>query len=204
MFNDAFTKLDKVQAARMAGLVNPHLDIPFDPDTVTVMVHNLSFYPDHFLAEMTNHAENPPVTRLAICNDKGDVKVLNWTNAPIFDLNKSVPILLNEETVADYARFFFTFVRGKHGRFLIVDTVDDIDWRDEPAPAGRKALARMIEQLHIKRTEKDKSVVLGASIIFRDSLFAGEIVVQPDGQVTMQKEELLVEDIPVADDVFGM
>lgn len=205
MFKDAFIKLDPQKAAKMAQLINPHLDRPYHPDSVTVMVHDLSFYPGYFLTELADHSENPPVIRHAVCNDQGKVDVLDWTNGPIFLLNKNIPISLdNDDKIIDYVRFFFASVRGKHGRFLIVDTVDDIDWREEPAPAGRKALGKMIEPLHIKKKEADGTVVLPAAIIFRDSLFAGEVFVQRDGMIEMRNEELLVEDIPVADDTFGM
>ncbi len=203
MFKDAFIKLDSVQAAKMAALINPHLDISFDPDRVTVMIHKLSFYEGYYVTELSDHDQNPPVVRIAICNDAGEVHVRNWSNGPIYALNQSVPLKLNDNTLLDYVRFFFTFVRGKHGRFLIVDTVDDIDWREEPAPAGRKALAKMIEPLALKKRETDGTSIFTASIVFKDSLFVGEVVVHPDGRIEMRDEELLVEDIPVADDVFG-
>lgn len=203
MFKDAFIKLDPAQAARLVNAVNPHLDMKFDPQTTAVMIHNLSFYEGYFLAELSRHDQNPPVTRNAICNDKGEVHVLNWTNEVIHALNKSVPVTLNDETMADYVRFFFTYVRGTHGRFLIVDNVDDIDWREEPAPAGRKALGKMIEPLHVLRREKDGTAVFICCIIFRNSLFQAEAHLRPDGTISMTNEELLVEDIPVADDLFG-
>lgn len=204
MFNDAFIKLDSVQAAKMVELANSHLDMKFDPARAVVMIHSLSFYDGWSLAEFSDHDQSPPITRVAVCNDKGDIQALNWSNAPIYKLNKEIPLTLNDNTLLDYVRFFFTFVRGKHGRFLIVDTVDDIDWREEPAPAGRKALAKMIEPLSLKRREDAGTSVFTASIIFKDSLFLSEIVVKTDGQIEMQNEELLVEDIPVADDLFGM
>lgn len=188
----------------MADMINPHLDIQFDSARATVMIHNLSFYQGYFIAEISDHDQNPPVLRIAICNDKGDVHVLNWSNAPIYKLNKAIPLTLNDNTILDYVRFFFTFVRGQHGRFLIVDTVDDIDWREEPAPAGRKALAKMIEPLALKKRNEDGTSIFSSTIIFRDSLFASEIVVKTDGHIEMKNEELLVEDIPVADDLFGM
>lgn len=62
------------------------------------------------------------------------ITVLDWTNAPIYKLNESVPIVLDDKTVGFYVRFFFTYVRGRHGRFLIVESVDDIAWKDEPPP----------------------------------------------------------------------
>lgn len=204
MFKDAFIKLDSAQAAKLAEVVNPHLDIKFDAARVTAMTHNLSFYQGWYVAELSDHDQSPPVLRIVVCNDKGDVVPLNWSNAPIYKLNKLAPLVLNDNTLLDYVRFFFTFVRGKHGRFLIVDNVDDIDWREEPAPAGRKALSKMIAPLTLKSRDIDGTSTFTSSIIFKDSLFASEIVVKPDGHIEMKNEELLVEDIPVADDVFGM
>ncbi len=203
MFKDAFIKLDPVQAARMVDLINPALDIKFDPAKSNVMIHNLSFYEGYFITEISRHDQQPPIGRAAICNDKGEIHPLNWSNQPIMNLNKTVPITLTEETMADYVRFFFAYVRGSHGRFIIIDSVDDIDWREEPAPAGRKALGKMIEPLHVKKREEDGTIVFAASIVFKDSLFAAEAHVKPDGTISLHNEELLVEDIPVADDLFG-
>ena len=168
MFKDAFIKLDPTQSARMVERLNPHFDVIFDPASSTVMSHALPFYDGYFLVEISRHDQHPPVTRAAICDDKGSVNVLNWSNEPIYALN-----------------------------------VDDIDWREEPAPAGRKALGKMIEPMHVIKRSEDGTVVFGVSIVFRDSLFSGEAHVKPDGMIVLQNEELLVEDIPVADDLFG-
>ncbi len=203
MFKDAFIKLDGVQAAAMVNQVNPHLDIQFDPAATTVMVHALSFYEGHFVVELSRHDQHPPVMRMAVGNDKAEIMILNWTNEPIYELNRLAPITLSEDNMSDYVRFFFNYVRGSHGRFLIIDSVDDIDWREEPAPAGRKALGKMIEPMRVKSREADGSVIFALCIVFKDSLFAAEALLMPDGKLSLRNEELLVEDIPVADDVFG-
>lgn len=203
MFRDAFIKLDPAQAARMIEVVNSYLDHPFEISGAGVMVHDLSFYKGYFLTEITRGDVHPPLVRSAVCNDKGEVDILNGTNDTIYKLNAKAPLILNDETAKDYIKFFFHYVRGKHGRFLIVDSVDDIDWREEPAPAGRKALARMIEPLAKKSTLENGDAVYTASMIFKDSLFQAEVHVRPDGHLSLNKEELLVEGIPVADDLFG-
>lgn len=203
MFKEAFIKLDPIQAARMTETINPFLDMTFDPATTSVMIHDLSFYEGYFLVELSRHSDHPSVVRTAICDDKGNVTVLNWTKDPIYALNKSVPIRLTPETMPDYLRFYFAYVRGAHGRFLIVDSVDDIDWREEPSASGRKALGRMIEPLHMKRPEKNGIVVFSVCIVFMDSLYQAEAHVAPDGTISLQNQEILVEDIPVADDLFG-
>ena len=89
MFKDAFIKLDSAQAQKMTQMVNPFLDKPLDDKKTTVMVHDLSFYKDYFLVDLTRHDIHPPVTRMAVCNKAGDVHVLNWTNDIIFKLNKT-------------------------------------------------------------------------------------------------------------------
>ncbi len=203
MFKDAFIKLDAAQSQKMVEKLNPHLDLQFEPATTTAMIHNLSFYENHFLVELARHDRHPPIVRNAVCTDKGAITVLNWTNEPIHALNKAAPIRLQDDSMMDYVRFFFTYVRGSHGRFLIIDSVDDIDWREEPAVAGRKALGKMIEPLHLKEKKPDGTVVFKISIVFKDSLFAAEAHLKPNGQISLHNEELLVEDIPVADDVFG-
>ncbi len=203
MFKDAFIKLDSAQAERMAALVAPHLDVKFDPAKSTVMIHNLSFYEGYFIVEISRHDQQPPITRTAICNDAGDVHVLDWSNEPIYQLNKNVPINLSVDSAADYVRFFFNYVRGPQGRFLLIDNVDDIDWREEPAAAGRKALGKMIEPLRLLSKEKDGTLIYIMTVVFKDSLFQAHAHVKPNGLISMQNEELLVEDIPVADDVFG-
>ncbi len=203
MFKDAFIKLDSTQAARMLERLNPHFDVKFDAANSTVMVHDLSFYEGYSLIEVSRHDQHPPIMRVAVSSDKGEVTVLNWTNEPIHKLNRTVPIHLTEDSMLDYVRFFFTYVRGSHGRFIVIDSVDEIEWREEPAAAGRKALGKMIEPMLVKAREKDGTVVFSLSIVFKDSLFTAEAHLKPDGFLSLHNGELLVEDIPVADDIFG-
>ncbi len=203
MFKDAFTKLDQKQSAELIEKLSAHFDAPFDAARTSVMIHDVAFYPGYTLAELSRHDQNPPVMRAAVYNEAGEVEVLNWTNEPIYRLNKNAPLTLTPDSAPDYIRFFFHYVRGSHGRFTVIDSVDDIDWREEPAAAGRKALGRMIEPLYLKSREKDGTRIFTLCFIFKDSLFSAEAHISPDGQVALHNEELLVEDIPVADDVFG-
>jgi hypothetical protein len=203
MFKDAFIKLDLAAAHALTERLNRVIDVPFDPLETNVLVHPLPFYEGYMFAEFSRHNESPPVTAFAAYKEDGDMVALDWTNAPIYRLNKTAPLTLNSDNITAYIKFFFNHVRGSHGRFLIVENVDDIDWRDEPAAAGRKALAKMIEPVHFLRSEPDGTKVFGLSIIFKDSLFAAEAHVTPDGVISLHEEELLVEDIPVADDLFG-
>jgi hypothetical protein len=203
MFTDAYTKLDSAKTAQLFEILKPHLDAPFSAEALRIMIHDLPFYPGHFIAEIASHAVHPPVLRHAVCDKKGGVVMLDWTAAPIQRLNREAPLRLNEKTISSYVRFYLMHTRGRHGRFLIIDTVDDIDWREEPAPSGRKAIAKMIEPMRLFSAGDDGSYIFLLTLAFRDSLFQAKARIEKDGALTLFDEELLIEDIPIADDLFG-
>lgn len=208
MFNDAFQELKPDDAAALMAALTPLLDgAPFAGAKPRILSHNLSFYPGYELVEIGNHAAHPPLI-YNIVRKKGsvtpeDITILNWSNEPVYELNAKAPLTLTRDNLPTYVRFFFTYIRGKHGRFLIIDSPDEIDWKDEPPPAGRKALMRMITPLSIIGQDGDGTWHLQSSMIFKDSLFAAKASVKPDGNVSLYDEELLVEDMPIRDDVLG-
>ena len=207
MFTDSFTQIEHGAAAEILDRLNPLLDgASFDSATARVISHELPFYAGYNLVEVSNYDVNPPrkISFIDQDNKEADsIHILNGKNEAIYSLNKSAPIFLNEQIIQTYVRFFFHYVRGRHGRFLIVENIDDVDWREEPAPAGRRALAKMINPIEIKSIDGEGTYHLNASIVFKDSLFESDISVSPDGTVSLSNQELLVEDIPVLDDHFG-
>ena len=174
MFSDSYTQIEHGAAAEILDQLNPLLDgAPFDASMARVLSHDLPFYNGYSLIEVTDHDVNPPrqISFVYKNTEGGDrVFILNGQNEIIYFLNKHVPIFLSAEIIKLYVRFFFSYVRGRHGRFIIVENVDEIDWREEPAPAGRKALGKMIEPLDIKNVTAEGVYHLKASIIFKDSL----------------------------------
>jgi hypothetical protein len=203
MFREAFFKPDKKESARIISLLAPGLDTGFDPAKTTVLTHALSFYPGYFLAELSRHDQYPPSTRAVVYKEGGKTYALNWSNTRLYEMNKEIPVYLDTRTAPDYVRFYFHYVRSTQGRFLIVDSVDDVRWREEPAPAGRKALGKMIVPLTLERTLQDGTFLFTATFVFKDSLFQGKVHLNPDGTIILQDEELLVEGIPVIDDLYG-
>lgn len=206
MHYDAFKPLSQTDAQDFLRAALPLLDgAPFGSEVPRVLARPLPFYPDHDLIEAVGETSHPSILRVFVRKRQTqELTLLNWTNEPVYHLNDSVPIRLDVETVIPYARFFFNYIKGKHGRFLIVDSPDEIEWKDEPPPAGRKALAKMIEPLRIITEKSDGTFLIQASMIFKDSLFSATITVEPGGHVSLSDEELVVEDIPVRDDTLGL
>lgn len=204
MFDKAFKKLDAEETAFALQFINAKLDgSPFEGDNIQIITQDLPFYLGYQFLEVSDHAVQP-VRLQYVVYKKGEAHILNWTNEPIYQLNKDIPISLNEENVPLYVRFFFTYIRGRHGRFLIVDGVDDINWKDDPPPAARKAVGQMIQPVTLQNVSQDKTYDLVACMIFKDSLFKSKVHVTPTGQVSMSEEELLIEDMPVMDDLLGL
>jgi hypothetical protein len=204
MFQDSFTKIEHGAAAKILDLLNPLLDgSPFDPALARILSHKMPFYKGYGLIEVTDYDVNPP-RRVSFIykEDENAAFILNGTNEPIYELNKKAPIYLDDKNIFLYARFFFHYVRGRFGRFLIVENVEEVDWKEEPSSAGKKALAKMIKPVSLKSTTENE-FMLTANIVFKDSLFESDIQVKSDGTVNLTNQELLVEDIPVLDDTFG-
>ena len=195
--NEDWQKLDAEKAARILSEINPHLEpVPFSQESTTVRRQALSFYKGYDICELTDLSAIPAIKKFAIYKP-GDVRVINWTNQAIYETNDKAPITLTERTVLDYVRFFFSFVRGRHGRFMIIETIDDIKWQVEPPLQGRKVMQEMLEPLQVVGQDPDGTFTLEAFMVFKDSLFKTKIHVKADGLVSMSDEELKIEGMPV-------
>lgn len=199
--NEDWQKLDAEKAARILVEVNPHLTpVPFSEHNSTVRTQKLSFWRGYEFLELTDMSTVPPARKYAIYK-AGDVQVLDWTNAPFYDTNEKAPIHLDQRSVIDYVKFFFNYVRGRHGRFLLIETIDDIRWQIEPPAQGRKVMQEMLEPVTVESRSDDGAFVLRAFMVFKDSLFLTKIHVRPEGLITMSDEELKIEGMPVQQDV---
>lgn len=202
MFKEAFEKLELEDVATILDRVNPHVHgMQFDPVETTIMAINIPFYPGCRLLDIADYSSVPASRRYVVyAADKA--VVLDFTNAPIYALNRELPVRLDEDNVADYVRFFFSFVRTPRGKFIICENVDDIRWKDDPPPQARKAIGRMIQPILLKPGAAEGAFALQATMTFKDSLFKSDITVKADGTVSLHDQELLVEAMPVLDDAF--
>jgi len=193
-------KLDVEKAARILSEINPELEpVPFSMESTTVRSQKLSFYKDYEFIELTDMSAVPGARKFAIYKP-GDVNVINWTNQTIYETNEKAPIKLDERNVVPYVKFFFSYVRGRHGRFLIIETIDDIRWQVEPPLQGRKVMQEMLEPVSIISKDEEGTYNLEAYMVFKDSLFKTQIHVKADGLVSMSEEELKIEGMPILQD----
>jgi hypothetical protein len=198
--SEDWQKLDAERAARILSEVNPHLEpVPFSEENTTIRTQKLPFYSDYEFVELTDLSAVPAARKYAIYKP-GDINVINWTNQAIYETNEKAPIKVDERTVISYVKFFFNYVRGRHGRFLIIETIDDIRWQVEPPLQGRKVMQEMLEPVTVISQDPDGTYNLEAFMVFKDSLFKTRIHVKPDGLVSMSEEELKIEGMPILQD----
>ena len=114
MFQEAFTKLELEQIATYLDQINPHLDgSEFDPVDTTIMEIDVPFYPGYKFLDVADYSTAPGKRRFILYKPQdgqspSDAVVLDWTNEPIYTLNHTLPIYLDDDTVSAYVRFFFT------------------------------------------------------------------------------------------------
>lgn len=204
MYQEAFKKLKPKEVDKILDIYNPLFEgTVFDPAQTTIMAQEMSFYPGMRYLDIADYSCMPPIHRFVVDGPGSNPTILDWSNTSIYYLNKTVPILLNEDTAPDYVRFFFGHVRGKNGRFLMIENVDDIRWREDPPPAARKSISNMLLPIGVTQIAADGSFVLSMTVMFKDSLFKCDANLSLQGTIQLENEELLVEDMPVLDDTFG-
>ena len=203
MFQEAFEKLDLAEIATILDEVNPQFDgAPFDPIETTILALDLPFYPGYKLLDIADHRHMPATRRHVLYKPKGNV-ILDFTNGPIYKLNETLPVKLSEETVVEYIRFFFSYVRGQKGKFVLVESVDDIHWLEDPPPPARKAIGKMIEPVVVKQADPKNGFILMICMTFKNALFKAQVTIDKIGRITLGNEQLLIEDMPLIDETIG-
>jgi len=205
MFQEVYEKLENKQKSEILNFIAGSLGTEsLDEQNSTVIRCPIDFYPAHFLYEVSDNKTMPPMSRFYVIDEENkDFQALEYSSERIYSVNDALGIYLTIDNVKEYIKFFFKFARGCHGRFVILDNVDDIHWQEEPPLAARRAISSMITPIEILQIKDNNSFECAACFVFKDSLVKAKIKVHQNGQVEISEEEILVEDMPIIDDSFG-
>jgi hypothetical protein len=209
-----FTALEPNEAKEfLATIAHDMLPVSVPQDKTLVQVATLPFYDQYKLYALTDMTLPPPNVRYLLYKP-GDVVLMNWTNEPIYDVNEKAPIKLDRKSIVPYAKFFFHYVRGQLGRFIIVEKPEDVVWLDTATDKEKEDLAKHIKPVAYKGIGRDNLFTLTAIVVFKNALFKTDIKVAPYemdvfdaeagipehftiGQMKLTNEELLLEDLNV-------
>jgi len=207
-----FTALSPDEAGRfLRTIAKDLLPISVPMDKTLVQVAELPFYDEHKLYALTDMSVPPPNVRYVLYKP-GELNIMNWTNEPIYLVNEKAPIKLDRKTLVTYAKFFFHYVRGQLGRFIIVENPEDVTWLDSASDKEKADVAAQLMKVKYKGIGRDNLFTLTATVVFKNALFRTDIKVAPYemdvfdpeigapehftiGQMKLTNEDLLLEDL---------
>lgn len=203
-------KATKQLLADIAADISP---IALNADKTSVQAAALPFYDEFKLYALSDGSLPAPNTRYVLYKP-GDVSVMNWTNEPIYSVNERAPIKLDRKTAIPYAKFFFHYVRGQLGRFIIVEKPEEVVWLANATDKEKADVAARLMPVTYKGVGRDNLFTLTATVVFKNALFSTDIKIAPFemdvfdpainapehftiGQMKLTNEELLLEELNV-------
>jgi len=207
-----FEKLDAAAASALLAEIAPKIAPVTLPEGKTdVGVAKLPFYDDYQFYELTDTTREAPNRRYMLYKP-GDPNLMNWTNEPIYTVNERAPIKLDRKSIVFYAKFFFHYVRGQLGRFIIVEKPEDVRWLPEANDKEKADVAAKLAPVTYKGIGRDNLFTMTATVVFKNALFRTDIKVAPYeldvfdpeigapehftiGQMKLTNEELILEEL---------
>ncbi len=185
-------------------------------ENMRICSFNLPFYEEYKLYSISDISVSSQNFRYILYKN-GDINVLDRTNEPIYHVNEKAPIKINENNCISYAQFFFHFVRGTRGRFIIVEKLEDIDWLSDTTEEEKAKVNNYLKPIMYRGIDSDNLFTLTAIVVFKNALFKTDIkiasaemdVMDPEtkevdhltiGQIRLMNEELLLENLNVFND----
>jgi serine/threonine protein kinase len=158
----------------------------------------VSFFPGYsFLYYPNGSSIYPATTWLVKEHDGSSGVLLDGGNEPVYRLAETLPIQLNDDNVADYVRFFFTVVRGKHGKFYIVESGDDVPWTPDASEAEKTRLTIALKPIGAPTRTASGDYLLKVSMLFKGELFYSDVTVSPVGRITLSNDLQVLSQLPV-------
>ncbi len=197
--------------AFLATIAHDLLPIMVPADKTLVQVAPLPFYDDYKLYALTDMTLPPPNVRYILYKE-GALHIMNWTNEPLYEVNEKAPIKLDRKTLVAYARFFFHYVRGQLGRFIIVEKPEEVVWLENASDKEKADVAAKLMPVTYKGIGRDNLFTLTATVLFKNALFKTDIKIAPYemdvfdaeagvpehftiGQMKLTNEDLLLEEL---------
>jgi|GEM_PF-3423485 len=149
-------------------------------------VRDLAFYPGQLLCDIHIATLAKPDAWLSCLYGETGLRALTGESEVIHRLNRAhKPDLSDTALQEEYLKFFCRFVHGQEGPFELITSGGQVEG---PAPAP-------------PRFDEDKKI-WSATVLYGTALFAADFTVSTSGNVTMEDDVPLAEDIRRNPDVI--
>ncbi|MDR3450607.1 MAG: hypothetical protein P4M15_12845 [Alphaproteobacteria bacterium] len=214
MLDLTFQPLDAAATQKLLAAIAVDISpVTLPADKTKVEVAALSFFDEFKLYTLSDTSLPSPNTRYMLYKP-GDVSLMNWTNEPSYAVNERAPIKVDRKTCISYAKFFFHFVRGQLGRFIIVEKPEEVTWLANANAEEKAKVNALLMPVTYKGIGRDNLITLTATVVFKNALFKTDIKIAPFemdvfdadlgapehftiGQMKLTGEDLLLEDLNV-------
>jgi hypothetical protein len=106
--------------------------------------------------------------------------------------------IFKEQEVISYIRLFFDFVKGKYGRFIILEDVVRYKIRSHSENMTDViATEKLIQPLKFVEKRTEELIFASSAILFKDNIFSNTVHVKNDGTIVLTDDELLIEGMAV-------
>lgn len=186
---------DDLRCKQLIAIINQQHGYDLFSDVSTqIKLKRISFYPDYHLMEATNFGSIPPMTMQYFVKESLVVK-LDGTREPFDTMNKSGSLILNAETVKDYARFVLSKIYAEEGPFRIVEDITEVNFSREPTREEFIRIRNVIRPMKVESLSG--SYMLCAIVLYSDNVYKTLLKVSPDGELDIEEETTLLTDMPV-------
>ena len=167
-----------------------------DSTLVTAQWSRLSFYSSHRLMELQFTRDHGAETAFLLVGD-GSALWLNGSSGPIHEVNDSESLGLNDQTVLDYIRFFFYFVRGD-GAFVLIESPDELEAPPSEATSEMGAAddvltleeaRQKVRPLKLRSVDATEGWLADTTVAYQGELFVCAVAVQSNGEIEMVDDE---------------
>jgi hypothetical protein len=131
--------IEKVVPASMPSL--------FSAKTSEALCSKLPFYTSFMLYRITNHACLPAFS-MDFLSDGNIFSYMDGTINPVYQVNATGDLVLNENNILDYMAFHVHYVPGPEGEILLIDS------RKNVLPTGFMDIDRHRDMLYSNRSVK--------------------------------------------------
>ena len=179
MIDMKFQTLDEAATQKiLADIANDIAPIKLPDGKTVIQVADLPFYDEYKFYTLSDTTLPAPNTRYMLYKP-GDISLMNWTNEPIYSVNERAPIKIDRKTCLPYAKFFFHYVRGQLGRFIIVEKPEEVVWLTNANDKEKADVAERLMPVTYKGIGRDNLITLTATVVFKNALFKTDIKIAP-------------------------
>lgn len=205
----SFSSLSNItvkEARDVLSRVNDMSDVSdFTEGQTRIVAEDLSFYPGTKHCSVEDDSSTPikQVSCLYRLAD-GIFSIVEHHQQWVMDRNVDFGLVLDVENVADYVAFLMAHTPLKAGKMAVLQSIEDMPWRDEPILEVRKGLSSLLTPFLVEEKSGGKGWHCAFSALYAESIFTIHADLDNQGRITLLSEEEVASDLPVFSKAYAV